>query len=459
MISDWANYQSILNTNIDVPMVLGFLLAILTLLLGSALVSGSEVAYFSISPEQRALLKKNDGSTSSQRILSLVEKPRYLLATILIANNLFNIAIVIISYYVTDALLNIPPNLRGLDFLINTVIITFLLVLLGEVMPKVYATHNNLKLAEYTALPLIIMRIIFKPVSALLVKSTDIIEQRLDKLGKARETEEKEIQQIGRAIDLVAGGNHMQPELQMLKDIVKFRDITVNQIMKPRPDIFAVEESMDYNELIETLSDQNFSRVPVYAESLDNIKGILYVKDLLAHLNQTDDFDWLQLCREPMYVPESKKTYELLKEMQSKQVHLAIVADEYGGTSGLITLEDILEEIVGDIKDEFDTDEEDISYEQKADNIFVFEGKAMLYDACKLMGIDPETFNDVEGDFESLAGLVLEIAGKFPQLNETVYHHDYAFTVIEKKGNRIDRVRITIPPKKQTPDNEAEKVA
>ncbi len=415
---------------------------ILLLIAGSALVSGSEVAFFSLSPKQLTELRK-ENTMVGNRIVELLEQPSYLLATILITNNLFNIAMAIISNFVIQSIFTFDSWL--VEMLITAVCVTFVLVLFGEVMPKVYATYNNLRLASITAIPLSIFNKIFKPASRLLVNSTSILERKMDALA----TKQVSIEEIDQAIDLVASTDNnqtRQQDIDMLKGLVAFGDIGVTQIMRSRLDMFALDSQLSYGELREQVIGEGFSRIPIYEDDLDKVVGILYVKDLLQNLEAGNNFNWQSLLKRPFFVPETKKIDDLLKEMQRRRVHLAIVVDEYGGTSGLITLEDILEEIVGDIRDEYDGEDEDFYFKKINTNNYVLGGRAMLHDVCKRMKLKTGVFDDVKGDSDSLAGLLLELAGNFPEKDEIIRYKRFQFTVLAKEGNRIDRVKISILP-------------
>ncbi|MFK7903717.1 MAG: gliding motility-associated protein GldE [Chitinophagales bacterium] len=446
---------SIINTNLDWwTIILGFLVVFI-LVLASALVSGSEVAFFSITPNQKKQLKRSKTKVGSQ-ILQLLDKPRYLLATILIANNLFNIGIVITTFFLTRQIFTFNESLplilnMGIfnvqldpETLINVVGVTFILVLFGEVMPKVYAQQYNLRLATVTAYPLSVLKWSLAPISRSLIVSTSFLERKLDE----RTSKNVDMQEINDMIDIVAGEQVTEKDYQMLKGIVKFGDIEVSKIMHNRMEVFAMDYDTPFDELISEIKEKNYSRLPIYEEHLDEIKGILYVKDLLAHTNKTGSFDWHKLLKKPFFVPENKKIYKLLKEMQRKKVHLAIIVDEYGGTSGLVTLEDIIEEILGEIEDETSTvakKEDQQVYRYKADrNNYTFEGKIMLHDACKFMRIDTGTFDGVEGDFDSLGGLLLELEGRFIQEGEKVAYKGFTFTVLSTQDNLIDRVKVEI---------------
>jgi gliding motility-associated protein GldE len=417
--------------------------------------SGSEVAFFSLSPKDVSELRK-ENDESSTRILRLLKRPGYLLSTILIGNNLVNVGIIICSFYLTSKVLldsNTNYDILGLaingdilNFFLNVVFVTFILVLFGEVIPKVYATQYNIRLARFMSGPLLLLRKGFWPLSTVLVSSTRLIEKRLKKSGA-----DISIEELDKAIDLTTDDEATKQEIKMLKGVVKFGNLTVRQIMRSRVDIIGVELSTPFLELMEVVKSSGYSRIPIYEEDLDHIKGILYVKDLLGHLDAGPDFVWQDLIRESFYVPESKKIDDLFRDIQEKRVHMAIVVDEYGGTEGLITLEDIVEEVVGEIKDEFD-DIIELSYQKIDDHNFIFEGKALINDVCKIMGLEQDTFDAVKGEADSVGGLVLEIGGRIPTRDDEVSFEQYSFKVLQVGNNRIERVKVSVQAEKEKTD-------
>ncbi len=439
--------------------------AIGILVMSSALVSGSEIAFFSLSPNDCEALK-HEPKGNSQRIISLMEEPRKLLATILITNNFINIGIVIISAFVLNIILpsaifmnwsekliaffrvgNWIESLRlanVISFLITVVGVTFILVLFGEITPKVYARHNNIGLSKTMATPLWLLSKIFHPFSMLLVNWTSSIERRLEKRRPSGSLANR--QDIGEAIDLTADANQTSnQEVQLLKRIVNFGEVSVSQIIQPRTDVVAIDESIDYTELLATVKESGYSRIPVFEKDFDNVKGILYVKDLLGHLNDGPDFDWKLLVRKNiLFVPESKKIDSLLKEFQKERMHMAIVVDEYGGSSGIVTMEDILEEIIGEIQDEFDTDS-DIEFKKVKDGVFVFEGKTLINDFCRLVKVDTIIFEEVRGEADTLAGILLEKSGRLPEPAEEFEIEEFNFKVLKVNKRRIEQIRIELP--------------
>jgi gliding motility-associated protein GldE len=405
----------------------------IVLLVCSALISGSEVAYFSLNPNHQ---EEIDGGKlkAATMISSLLERPKRLLATILITNNFVNVAIVILSTFLTDRLIaDLDPTYQ---FVIQVVVVTFLLLLLGEVIPKIYANKNPLKLAAFMAFPIYYLRVILKPFSSLLVNSTNFIDKRVKKKGHNISVDE-----LSQALELTSDDRDVDEDHKILEGIVRFGNMDVKQVMTSRVDVVSIEESLSFQSVIDTILNSGYSRIPIYKESFDNIRGVLYIKDLLPHLNKKD-FDWNSLIRKPFFVPENKKIDDLLREFQSKKTHMAIVVDEYGGSSGIISLEDILEEIVGEISDEFD--DEDLVYSKLDDLNYVFEGKTPLNDMYRVLDIDGDDFEAEKGESETLAGFVLEIFGKIPKKNEKTKFNNYLFTIDAADKRRIKRVKITL---------------
>ena len=409
-------------------------LAVMLLLMCSALISGSEVAFFSISKSD---LKKQEEKQPSavKRVRKLLSKPRLLLSTILIINNLVNVSIIVLTYFIIHQYLNVPAKWT---FLIEVVLVTILLLLFGEIIPKIYASQNSFRLASLLSKPMLLFQKIFQPISMPLVASSDYIEKRLK--NKSLDTS---LEEITEAIDLTAGSNTKQEDIDILKGIVQFSNISARQIMTSRVDMTAVENTTPLSELLEIIKVSGYSRIPVYKENLDQILGILHVKDLLKYLNKADSFQWQNLLRGGFFVPETKKIDDLLRNFQAKRTHLAIVVDEYGGTSGIITLEDVMEEIIGEIQDEFDEDEE-INFEKIDSNTFRFEGKTQLNDFCRIIDTDQNTFDAVKGESDSLAGLILEINGHLPEVDDEILFENFRFTVNKIDQNRISSAFVTI---------------
>ncbi|MEN8230579.1 MAG: gliding motility-associated protein GldE [Bacteroidota bacterium] len=426
-------FLSILLQAAMMPITTGAIIGIavvVILLFGSAMISGSEVAFFSLTPQHINTLKEQS-SRKEQLVLNLLEKPERLLANILITNNFINVGIVIIASFVTGTMYNFSGS-PILGFLIQVIVITFLLLLFGEIIPKVYANRFALQFARWMAIPLIALDRLFQPLIYILIKSTGLVNRRL-----ARKRQNISMDDLSEALDLTTGV--VQDEKDMLEGIVRFSNLEVSEIMKPRTDVTAVDIETDLKTVITIIIESGFSRIPVYEETSDHLKGILYVKDLLPHINEKDQFEWQKLIRDPFFVPETKKINELLKEFQEKKIHLAIVVDEYGGTEGIVTMEDILEEVVGEITDESDEAEE--FYRRIDDRTTVFNGKTLLNDFYKVTELNDELFDDVKGDAETVAGLILELKGGFPRVNDIILCKSVEFTVLGMNKRRIKEVK------------------
>lgn len=409
----------------------------LILLILSALISGSEVAYFSLSPQDREKLD-DDQNASSKVVLELLSKPKTLLATILIGNNLVNVAIIVLSSFLMDMLFDFSGR-ELLAFFVQVIVVTLIILIVGEISPKVYASKKALTLSVIMAKPLLFMRKLFGPLARFMVKST----RRIDR--KARENESNNsitADELSQALELTTDSNTGADEKRILSGIVKFGSIEVRQVMTPRVDVISFDIGMNYNDLQRQIIEHGYSRIPIYEESFDRIVGILYVKDLLNHLNEDDSFNWRKLLRQPTFVTENKKLDDLLREFQDQKNHMAVVVDEYGGSSGVITLEDVIEEIVGEISDEFD--EEELIYTKIDEKNYVFEGKTALIDMYRVLDISGEQFDQAKGDSDSLAGFILELAGKIPQKNERIKFDNYLFTVEAADKRRIKRVKLTL---------------
>ena len=419
------------------------LLGLVILLIASALISGAEVALFSLTQKDIDEAKKTK-SKSFEIIIDLLTQPKKLLASILVANNFINIAIVILFaslgnslFKGVDSELNLGGFKIDLVFFIEVVLITFLILFIGEILPKVYANRNNLKFSKFMAYPLKVLDIIISPISIPMQRVTLGIHK---KLGKQKST--LNVGYLSQALKLASNEDTTQEEQKILQGIVSFGNTDTKQVMRPRIDIFALDESAKYNEIIPEIIKNGYSRIPVYKDSIDSVKGILYVKDLLPHL-QKKQFDWTTLLRTPFFVPENKKLDDLMVEFQEKKIHLAVVVDEYGGTSGVVSLEDVIEEIVGDISDEFDDD--DLIYSKLDTHNFVFEGKTTLKDFYRITKLTDESiFEDEKGEAETLAGFVLEISKSFPKLNSKINFKTYSFTVEALSNKRIKQLKVTL---------------
>jgi putative hemolysin len=413
-------------------------LILVVLLILSALISGSEVAFFSLNQEDITELK-NKNSYTENKIVRLLHQPKRLLATILILNNFVNIAIVTFSTYLSWEISGTRYP-EGTLIAALTFIITFAIVFFGEVVPKVYANVNNVGFAKTTAGFLYVMNYLLKPLSSGLMSLSTIIENRIKVKGYRISVDE-----LNQALEITTGAHTSVEEKGILKGIVNFGTLSVKQIMKSRMDITAFDNELDFHELMDKINKSGYSRIPIYNESIDKIEGILYIKDLLPYIEMDENFKWQDLLRPGYFIPESKKIDSLLKDFQEKRVHMAIVVDEYGGTSGLITLEDIIEEIVGEINDEFDDDE--VAYNKLDNNTYVFEGKTSLHDFCKIINEDPAIFEEVKGESESLGGLLLELASKLPRVGDRITFDKYNFTAVSVDNRRIKRVRVFINKK------------
>ena len=403
------------------------------LLFCSAMVSGSEVAFFSLSSDE--IEDCNDSNRSAElNIVRLLDKPKSLLATILILNNLINVAIVTLSTYATWQYYG--KSTEGTLIASLTAVITITILFFGEILPKQYAIHHSLIFARRTSGVLNFASTLLRPFAALLMSLSSVVEKRLEKKGYV-----VSVAELNQALEITTSNETTTAEEKgILKGIVNFGTLSVKQVMRSRLDITAIEIESDFHELMDRINKCGFSRIPIYRETVDSIEGVLYVKDLLPYLEHEESFDWQRLLHKGFFVPESKKIDMLLKEFQEKRVHMAIVVDEYGGTSGLITLEDIIEEIVGEINDEFD--DNDVHYNKLDDNTYIFEGRTSLNDFCKIIEEDGSLFENVKGESESLGGLILEIHSKLPRAGEKIYFDNYVFTVVAVDNKRIKRIRV-----------------
>ena len=412
-------------------------LVIFVLLVLSFFVAGSEVAFFSLTAKDINILKTRR-QPSFRRIVNLLEQPKILLASMLIANSFVNIGIILISNLLINDWLNHYDFTFWVDFLIKVLSVTFILVLFAEVLPKVWATHHKVWFAATASLIIEIFNSIFYRLSKRLVRFSDNIEKKVS----AEKSSSMDNSNLDYAIDLLPEHEATIEEKQILKGIRKFGGTTVKQIMRTRLDVSGIETGSRFFEVLKLVEELHYSRLPVYKNNLDEIVGMLHTKDLLPYLHESEDYEWHALMRTPYFVHEQKLIEDLLQEFRTKRIHFAIVVDEFGGTSGIVTLEDIMEEIIGDIKDEFDDEE---SNNRKIDDFnYIFEGKTMINDVCKAMNIPVDTFESIRGESDSLAGLVLEIAGEFPQVNETLVSGDFTFIPLEINKNRIDKVKVII---------------
>lgn len=417
--------------------VLISIIVVLFLLVFSALISGSEIAFFSLSPIHLRDLKSKESAINTL-IQKLLDIPKRLLATILIANNFVNVGIVILSAYISASLFDFS-NYPIVGFIVEVVAITTLLLLFGEIMPKIFANQKPVFFASLMARPLRFLVNLFYPLSSILVRTTKLIDKKMGKNNK-----EISMSDLSEAIDITVDDSATEEDTKILKGIVKFTDIEVKEIMKSRLDIISIESSSSFEKVLEIVRESGYSRIPVYTETFDKIDGILYVKDLLPHLDKTNGFNWYELIRPAFFVPENKKINDLLQEIQDKKIHMAIVVDEYGGTSGIVTLEDVIEEIVGEISDEFDSPEDEIGYSQIDENNYIFEAKTSINDFCKIVGDDNDIFDEIKGDADSIAGIILELIGKIPEKNTIVKYLHYEFKVLTVDKRRIKMVGVTL---------------
>ncbi len=426
----------LLAENIEFSTVVGILLFFL-LLICSALVSGAEVALFSLSRTEIDN-ELNAKSRQFEIVSQLLDHPQKLLATILVANNFINTAIVLLFAYLSGFIFG-TFSTPVFQFLVEVIIVTFLILLFGEILPKVYASRNNVKFAKFMAYPLRVMDVLFTPLSRPMQGATKFLN---DKFG--RQKSNLSVDHLSQALELTSEEDTTKQEQKILKGIVSFGNTDTKQVMRPRIDIFALESNMAFPDVLKEVIKHGYSRIPVYEDNVDKVSGILYAKDLLPHLDKTE-FNWLELIRDPFFVPENKKLDDLMVEFQEKKVHLAVVVDEYGGTSGVVSLEDIIEEIVGDISDEFD--DEDIIYSQLDDHNYVFEGKTTLKDFYRILKLDDESrFEEVKGEAETLAGFILEISKSFPRVQTKILFENIVFTIESVDRRRIKRIKVTVKP-------------
>jgi len=418
---------------IDTNLLFG-IIAIAFFLLCSAMVSASEVALFSLTQQDLNTLSEED-SSKANLISKLLQRPKKLLATILVANNFSHIGVVIVFSFVGNDIFSAIES-PILKFVVEVILITFLILLFGEVLPKIYASRNNIQFSKFVANPLSILDKLLSPISYPMRAISDYLHEKL-----GRQKSNISVDQLSQALGLTSTEDTTSEEQKILEGIVSFGNTDTKQVMSPRIDIFALEMEETFAEIYDKIVDKGYSRIPVYRDNIDHIEGVLFVKDLIPHINKKE-FDWNKLIREPFFVPENKKLDDLLKEFQSKKSHLAIVVDEYGGTSGLVSLEDIIEEIVGDISDEFD--DENLNYSQIDDKNFLFEGKINLKDFYRIVDVDEEIFEINKGEAETLAGFILEILGNFPKKGQKIHFTNVNFTIEAVDKKRIKQLKVTL---------------
>lgn len=410
-------------------------LILVGLLLLSALLAGSEVAFFSLSADERAACRESESSTE-RTIAKMLDSPQLLLATLLIFINLVNITFITIATYVTEQIVGEEQKEGLIATLVLLVGVTFIITFFGELIPKVWAQQNNLRFAKITAPLIEIATIIFKPLSSLLLGISNIIEKKVERKGYTITADE-----LNHALEITTGTDTSEQEKDILKGIVNFGSISAKSVMRSRRDITAFDLTFDFHELMDKINKSGYSRVPVFKETIDKIEGILYMKDLLPHIEKDEHFNWQELLHQPFFIPESKKIDDLLYDFQEKRVHMAVVVNEYGETEGIVTMEDIIEEIVGDIHDESDV--EDSGYIKLPDGSYEFEGKVSLNDVCRALGIDNDYFDKVRGDSESLGGLLIELFTRLPHAGEEVEHDKFKFRISSVDTRRIKKVKVT----------------
>lgn len=421
-------------TSFDFQLLIN-IIVVLVLLMCSAFISGSEVALFSLSQKDIDDLQETDYN-KGLKIKQLLERPKKLLATILVANNFINIAIVIIFSSFSERFFG-SISIGWLRFVLEVVVVTFLILLFGEVLPKIYANRNNISFSKMVVIPITILDYLLSPLTIPMRNITLFIEKKFS-VQKSNFS----VDQLSQALELTNQEETTQEEQKILEGIVTFGNTEVRQIMSPRIDIFALNIEETFAEVMPKIIEKGYSRIPVYRDNVDQIEGVLFIKDLIPHIDEKADFNWQQLLREPFFIPENKMLDNLLKEFQGMKNHLAIVVDEYGGTSGLVTLEDILEEIVGDISDEFD--EDNLTYSQLDEKNYVFEGKISLKDFYRIINIDETVFEQAKGEAETLAGFILEISGNFPKKNQKINFDNYLFTIESLDKRRIKQIKVTL---------------
>lgn len=434
-LSDLCNGVTVMSPSLGA--IIALMLAIL-LLYASGFVSASEIAFFSLSPSDLNEIEE-EKSPSDAKIKSLLEDSEHLLATILISNNFVNVTIIMLCNYFFASVIDFGQA-QILEFLVITVVLTFLLLLFGEIMPKIYSAQHTLSFCRKAAPVIYVLRSVFKPMSNLLVHSSFVV----NKLTKKHKVRNLSVDELSQALELT-DKNEISEESTMLEGIIRFGEETAKEVMTARLDMVDLELNTPFSKVLKCVVDNAYSRIPVYEESRDNIKGILYIKDLLPYLKQGDEFKWQNLIRPAFFVPETKKIDDLLHDFQINKIHIAIVVDEFGGTSGIVTMEDIIEEIVGEINDEYD--EEVRTYIKLSDNSYLFEAKTFLTDFYKVLKIDSDEFEDIAADADTLAGLILELKGEFPVQQEVLFYKNYRFEIVEMDSRRILKVKVTVLPK------------
>lgn len=442
------NYNYLVDTLSDVHFIqpsVGVLVAfilVVILLFISGYASGSEIAFFSLSPSDLNQLD-DEKNENDKKILLLREDSERTLATILITNNFVNVTIIMLCNYIFTHIVDFG-NATWLEFICISVLLTFLLLLFGEIMPKVYGRQNSLRFCRQTASGILFLRKLFWPIENILLRSGILAEKVIQ-----QEKHILSVDELEQALELT-DKTDIEEEKSMLQGIIRFSDETAKEVMTSRQDVVDLEIHSSFDTVLKCVVENNYSRIPVYQDNSDNVRGVLYIKDLLPHISKPANFRWQSLIRPPYFVPETKKIDDLLREFQDNKVHIAIVVDEFGGTSGIVTLEDILEEIVGEINDEYDEDEN--NYIKINKNTYIFEGKTVLSNLCKVLQIDDETFDEVAGESDTIAGLLLEIKGDFPKLHEIIRYNNFIFEVLKIEDRRLAKIKVI--QKNQNADNQ-----
>ena len=429
--------------NLANPVFAGFsieaigLIVLIVLIILSGLVSGSETAFFSLAPADVDKLT-NSKHTKDLLILELRNKPKELLATILIANNFINVAIVILSAYLTGLIFNLDSN-PVLSFILQVIVITSIILLFGEIIPKIFANKEPVMIANIMAVPIKFLKIFFKPLSFILVNSTTLIDKKVGKKGQSISYSE-----LSDAIEITVDESAPLEEKKILKGIATFGEKEASEIMQSRVNVTAIEDKISFQEVLKLVIDSGFSRIPVYKESFDHVIGVLYIKDLIPYSKSDKNIDWLPLVRPAIFVPENKRINVILQDFREKKIHLAIVVDEYGGTSGIITLEDIIEEIVGEISDEFDKEMQQFKFKRISDKSYLFEAKTPLNDFCKILDINDDFFDELKGESDSIGGLILELEGEMPAKGRKVTVKQFEFEIVNVDSRKINEVKVNI---------------
>lgn len=439
MISSLLNFLQIHFLVIDTQSTTFLVITLLVLLALTFIISGAEVAIFSLTRKDINVLKTKT-SSSAKRVINLLEEPKEVYASLMIAGTFVNISIIVLSNFLITQFIPFGKMDIAIEILIKVLMIAFVLVFIGKILPKVWATQHNIWFAYGASAIIEPLHLLLRRISKWIVKLADNIGKRTG----ADKSDAMSMKELDEAIDIKTDEEASQEEKNIMKGIVKFGNITVKQIMRSRLDVSGIDYNLSFGDLITRVGILNYSRLPVYKGSLDEVIGMIYTKDLIPYLNEADNYDWHSLMRQPYFVPEPKLIEDLLKEFQHKRIHFAVVVDEFGGTSGIATMEDILEEVIGDIKDEFD-DEESDSYKVD-DNNFVFDGKVMIHDLCRVMKLPADTFDNVKGESESLAGLILEMAGELPTEDWVIPCGDFEFAIMKVENNRVQLVKVTIKP-------------